>query len=341
MRVLVVDDSITAREIIISILESDSEIQVIGEARNGKEAIELTRRLKPDLITMDIEMPVLDGLEAIKHIMAYNPTPIVVIAASAFSAGDAFIFKSLEYGALDILEKPTPQEWRDFPKLGMKLIKDIKLLAKVPVITHIIGKRKKKEERLKIEVTKTELLKIVAVASSTGGPPALLQTLGKLPHDFSAGILVVQHIADGFIEGLADWLNEKSKIVVKLAEDGEKIRPGVVLIAPSDFHMVVKKGNTIGLNKEPPIKGLRPAADILFYSVAKYYGGKAMGVILTGMGKDGAKGLMAIKEAGGRTIAQDKNSCVIYGMPRTAVESGAADEIVSINLIAEKMKSFL
>lgn len=302
IKVLVVDDSVTAREIIIGIMETDPEIQVIGEAKDGKEAIALTCKLRPDLITMDIKMPKIDGFEAIKHIMAYQPTPIVVIAASAYSMGNAFIFRSLELGALGILEKPAPQSWEDFPKLGAKMTKEIKLLAKVPVITHIMGKRRNKEKALKKSENKRERQKVVAIVSSTGGPTALLQILSNLSQDFPAGVLIVQHIARGFIESLTRWLNEKSRISVKIATDGEKVSSGLALVAPSGFHMVVNGGRKIELNNQPPINGSRPSADALFHSVSEYWGENAIGVILSGMGRDGANGLKAIRSAGGNCL---------------------------------------
>ncbi len=337
IKILVVDDSITAREIIIGILESDPEVKVIGEARNGKEAIELTNRLKPDLITMDIKMPVMNGLEAIKYIMAYSPTPIIVVAQSAFDQGDKFIFDALELGALEVLEKPSPNEWKTFPKIGVKLIKEIKSMAKIPVITHIRGRKKIPESERKVPAGKEHLSKVVAIASSTGGPKALLKVLSKFPQDFPAGVLIVQHITEGFVKGLTGWLNTKCEIDVKIACDGEKVNRGVAYVAPCDSHMVIKKDGRIGLNNEPPVSSLRPAADILFYSVAEYYGKNAVGVILTGMGRDGAKGLKVIKGSGGKTIAQDKKSCLINGMPKAAIKIGAVDKIVPLDLIAEEI----
>ncbi len=339
IKVLVVDDSITAREILIGILGSDSDVQLVGEARNGKEAIEMTKRLKPDLITMDIRMPVMDGFEAIKHIMAYYPTPIIVISQSAFSQGDEYIFKALELGALEILEKPEPNEWRDLPKIGEKMLKDIKFLAEVPVITHMRGKQvKDKEEKKSEKVESTS--KVITIASSTGGPTALLQVLSKLPKDFSAAVLVVQHIAEGFIESLADWLDNKCAISIKLAEEGDVIVPGVVYISPCDVHMEIEEG-IICLSKDPPISSLRPAADKLFASAAKCYMKNTIGVVLTGMGKDGTDGCGTIKKYKGITIAQSEDSCLVYGMPRAAVEKGVIDKVVPLNLIAKKLKEMV
>ncbi|MFC2061283.1 chemotaxis-specific protein-glutamate methyltransferase CheB [Elusimicrobiota bacterium] len=342
IRVLVADDSITARETIIGILESDPQLKVIGEARNGKEAIELVRRLKPDLITMDIKMPIMNGLDAIQHIMAYQPTPIVVIASSAFSQGNAFIFKALEYGALEILEKPEPHDWESLPGMGKKIIKDIKILANTPVITHVKGKRKVHETEKILKGKEEELLsRVIAIGSSTGGPTALMNVLSKLPEDISAGILIVQHIAEGFIEGLVDWLNDRSKIVVKMAEDGETIKPGVAYVAPSGFHLVMKEPREVSLNRKPPVNGLRPAANMLFYSVAEVCKAEAIGVLLTGMGKDGADGMRAIKEEKGITIAQDKKSCLVYGMPKAAVDLGVVDKVVPLISISDELQEII
>jgi len=342
IRVLIVDDSITARETLIGIIESDSEISVVGEAKNGKEAIELTRRLKPDIITMDIRMPIMDGLEAIQYIMAYYPTPIVVIAASAFSQGNSFIFKSLEYGALEVLEKPCPGDWKDLPNLGSKIIKDLKTLAKIPVVTHIKGKNiRKKTDENGNEPDEKDLVKVVSVASSTGGPKALMELLSGLPENFSGAVLVVQHISDGFMDGLADWLNKKCRLTVKIADNNERITPGAVFLAPTGKHMKVKENDRIALTDEPPVCGLKPAADLLFKSAAQHYGRDVIGVILTGMGKDGSEGLKAIKKAGGRLIAQDEESSLVYGMPKAAVETGCVDEVLSIDRIALRLKELV
>ena len=336
IRIIVVEDSITAREIIIGILESDPDISVIGEARNGKEAIELTRRLKPDLITMDIKMPVMNGLEAIKHIMAYYPTPIVVLCSSAFRQGESYVFKALDHGALDIMEKPDPQAWREFPEMGKKLISDIKSLAKVPVITHLKGK-KRANVNGRISAEKEQSLaadKLVVIAASTGGPTALLEVIKRLPKDLPASVMIVQHIAEGFIEGLVEWLDAKSKIKVRLAINGEQIRNGIAYVAPSDVHMIVGSDKSIRLSGEPPVSGLRPAANHLFFSAIEFFNNRIIGIILTGMGKDGVDGLKAIRDAGGVTIAQDKKSSLVYGMPRVASESGAAEHIVDLEKIA-------
>ncbi|MFH1416169.1 MAG: chemotaxis-specific protein-glutamate methyltransferase CheB [Elusimicrobiota bacterium] len=342
LRVLVVDDSITAREIISSILESDPMVKVVGEARNGREAIELTRRLKPDLITMDIKMPVMDGIEATKYIMAYIPTPIVIISQSAFNEGNAYVFQALEHGALEILEKPDPNEWKDIPKIGEKLIKDIKTLSKVPVITHIGGKKLlKKRKTSKSDTPEAPPLKVVAVASSTGGPTALLSMLSKIPLETRSSILIVQHIAEGFVEGLSEWLDSKCKIKVKLAQNGEKIEQGTAYIAPCSIHMVVTKDNTISFTDDPPVNSLKPAADLLFYSVAEQYGEYSIGVVLTGMGKDGAEGSAEIKRAGGSVLVQDESSCLVYGMPKATVEMGVVDMISPLSSIGDNLMKLI
>ncbi len=336
IRVLVVDDSAVAREMISRILNRSLDIEVVGYAENGKEAIRKTGILKPDIITMDIRMPTMDGYKATEQIMAYYPTSILILAASLDELGLNSVFKALKTGALDVIEKPSLEEdWSDLESFNRELVNKVKLLSKITVISHPKGRLRQGYEIHK--VISSRGFCIVAIGSSTGGPGALSKILSRFERDFSAGIVIAQHLSDSFIKGLARWLDSESRISVKEAKDGEAVHPGVALISPASYHMQVGNGGKIKLIDSSKIQGVKPSADILLSSVAEVYGPKAIGVILTGMGSDGAKGLKKVREKGGVTIAQDESSCVVFGMPKEAIEVGAVDRIVPLDSIGEEI----
>ena len=336
VQVLVVDDSAVARGIISNFLNNDPDIDVIGTAKDGKEAIDSAAQLKPDLITMDINMPVMDGLAATEHIMAHQPTPILVVSSLVKSEVD-LAFRAMSLGALDAMEKPSFDQFS--AKDAGELVRKVKLLSQVPVVTHLEGKRRNRLAKSAPSKGYTSAaaskFQVVAIGSSTGGPKALHKVLSQLPVDFPSGILVVQHISAGFTSGLVSWLDRTSQVSVKEAEEGDKIQPGVVFIAPHDFHMMVVSGGRIRLNKALPIKGHRPSANVLFSSVAKVYNKNSIGVVLTGMGEDGATGLVEMRKSGSKTIVQDEESSVIFGMPKVAIEMGAAEEVLPIDKIGK------
>ncbi|HIB99833.1 TPA: chemotaxis response regulator protein-glutamate methylesterase [Candidatus Poribacteria bacterium] len=337
IQVLVVDDSAVARGIISKFLNSDPDIDVVGTAKDGREAIDVATQLKPDLITMDINMPVMDGLATTEHIMAYQPTPILVVSSLVKSEVD-LAFRAMSLGALDAMEKPGFDQFS--AKDAGELVRKVKLLSQVPVVTHLEGKRRTRSTEPStaqdyVSSSVKAEFQVVAIGSSTGGPKALYKVLSELPADFPCGIAVVQHISEGFTSGLVEWLDRTSNVKVKEAEESDKIQPGVVLIAPHDFHMMIVSGGRIRLNKALPIKGHRPSATILFSSVAKVYNANSIGVILTGMGEDGATGLAEMRENGSKTIAQDEATSVIFGMPKVAIEMGAAEEILPIDEIGQ------
>lgn len=337
IRALVVDDSPVMCKAIIDILNSDSQIIVAGVAHNGKEAVELVPKLKPCIITMDIHMPVMDGLEATKQIMAYNPTPILVMSTSVFETGTNKAFKALSYGALDVVEKGKIDIIGD-KKCGRELIERIKFLSKIKVIHHPLARLERKPEGKKEAVVKVfqkeALDRIVAIVASTGGPLALLEILKSLPREIPCGIVIVQHITEEFVKGLADWLNNECEIEVKIAKNLEEIRHGVAYIAPSNFQMRAREDNKIRLTDEPPYNGHWPSGDVLLESVADIYKERAIGVILTGMGNDGARGIRAIKQMRGKTIAQDEKTSVIFSMPNSAIELGAIDTVLPLENVA-------
>lgn len=339
IRVVIVDDSLIARELIKKILETDTQVKVVGEAKNGKEAIEMVAALRPNIVTLDLRMPVMDGFEAIEQIMAFNPTPILVITATSFEKKQEIIFEALTLGALDIVAKPSPEMWADFPRVAAELIKKVKMLSSIPVITHLKG-RNRGLGRIYIS-KKVEAFKVIAIGASTGGPRAILRILNRLPEDFPAGIVIVQHIAPGFIKEMVKWLDKNCKISVKLAKEGEKIVPGQALVAPNDLHLFVKEKRRIELAKTLPVGGHRPSVNVLFSSVASVYKSNAIGVILTGMGKDGVEGMKDIRDMGGQTIAQDEESCVVFGMPKVTIERVGVDKIVPLEVIAEEIIKML
>jgi two-component system chemotaxis response regulator CheB len=337
IRVLVVDDSPLMCKILTNIMNCDPQILVAAVANNGKEAVELVPRLKPDIITMDIDMPVMDGFEATKQIMSDHPTPILIVSSTVFKTGMEKVFKAISHGALDVIDKSELELVGD-KKSGEALIAKIKFLNGVRVIHPPLT-------RLAVERSVADLKaprkkasdKIVAIVASTGGPQALLEILKTLPEDFPCGIVIVQHITNGFLAGLVGWLAKECKIKVKIGEDSEEIKPGVAYIAPDNFQMRVEEGGKIRLSHEPAFGGHRPSGDVLLESVARAYGKGGVAAILTGMGRDGAMGMKAVKQLHGKTIAQDEKSCVVFGMPHAAIEMNVIDKVLPLERIAEEI----
>ena len=327
VRVLVVEDSPTARELLISILSSDPEMEVVGAARDGVEAVAMTRKLRPDIVTMDIRMPRMDGFEATKEIMIASPTPIVIVTASVMVHDVETSMHALRAGALAVLEKPAGPAAPDFEESARNLIANVKAMSQVKVVRH--WRPRKEAEPRKQEATARA--KVVAIATSTGGPAALNRLLAELPGDFPLPILVVQHITRGFIGGLADWLNKSARLHVKVAEQGETLSPHVVYLAPDNFHLGVTGSGIVALSNEPPRDGFRPSGSSLFESAARAYGSSVLALILTGMGDDGVEGLRTVRRAGGHIIAQDEGSSVIFGMPGAAIASGLADVVLALD----------
>ncbi|HEX9053184.1 MAG TPA: chemotaxis-specific protein-glutamate methyltransferase CheB [Anaeromyxobacter sp.] len=323
IRVLVADDSELFRELLVRVIVVDPGFDVVAVAADGNAAAALARSVKPDVITMDLNMPDADGFSGIARIMAESPTPILVLTANP---EEAVGFRALSLGALDILEKP--QATTDLEEYGQLLRSRLRLLAGVKVIRHLRGLRERSAAPPRA-ATRPEL---VVIGASLGGPRALATLLRGLPAGFPVPIAVVQHIADGFTEGLASWLGTESRLVVLEAADGAPLRPGRVLVAPSGRHLLVGVG-VARLSDAPPVDTFKPSVTPLFLSAARAYGARACGVLLTGMGRDGAEGLRKIKEAGGPTIAQDEATSAVFGMPRAAIELGAVDRVLPIDEI--------
>jgi two-component system chemotaxis response regulator CheB len=337
IRVLVVDDSPLMCKILTNIMNCDPQILVAGVAINGKEAVELVPCLKPDIITMDIDMPVMDGFEATKQIMTYHPTPILILSSKVFKAGKEKVFKAISHGALDVIDK-SELELAGDKKSGEALIAKIKYLNGARVMHRPIAKLRNERSVVDLKAPKKKISdKIVAIVASTGGPQALGEILKRLPENLPCGIVIVQHITNGFLTGLVDWLSKECKVTVKIGEHLEEIRPGVAYIAPDNFQMRVEDGGRINLSNEPPYGGHKPSGDVLLESVAKSYGNGVVGAILTGMGRDGAMGMKAIKQLEGKTIAQNEESCAVFGMPNAAIEMNVIDTVLPLEKIAEEI----
>jgi two-component system chemotaxis response regulator CheB len=337
IRVLVVDDSPVARELITRVLALHPGIEVVGTARDGREAVKASFRLRPSLITMDIYMPEMDGLAAIQEIMATAPRPILVVTSDKNSK---LAYRALHCGALDVMEKPrlveepSREAYADF-------LDRVRLLAGVRVITHVRGRRQVWSDAFPPMPEAPRAPAVVGIGASTGGPSVLARILADLDRELPAGLLVVQHLSEGFTQGLVQWLDECSRLKVKEAMNGDLIEPHVVYVAPSDHHAEVAPGGRILLSQKPLVNGHRPSADVLFSSMARACPNRSMGVLLTGMGADGAAGLKELRDAGGRTIAQDEETSLIFGMPKVAIELGAAEHVVPAPAMAEMIRRLL
>jgi len=351
IRVLVVDDSAFMRKIITDILAGSPEIEVIGKARNGQEAIEKVTELRPDVVTMDIEMPGLDGLHALGYIMSECPTPVIMLSGAESKQADVTM-TAFQYGAVDFILKPSGNISLDMAKIKEEIVKKVKAASSVQV--HKLGfiEEEKKSEVIKVKSLKEKnesakksiFHKIIVIGSSTGGPRALQQVIPLLPSNLHAPVLVVQHMPAGFTKSLAERLNSQSMIKVIEASEGDILESGTVYIAPGDYHMTIKQKkingdikDVIALTKGEKVQGVRPSVDVLLNSVTPIFGQNSLGVILTGMGSDGTDGIKKLKLAGGRVIAEDESTCVVYGMPRSVIEQKLADFILPIGRIAESI----
>jgi two-component system chemotaxis response regulator CheB len=340
IRVLVVDDSSTARALIVGMLESDPRVTVVGEAASGAEAVEAAIRLRPSLITMDIHMPGMDGLEATRQIMTQAPTPIVIVSSAANSTEVDLSLDATAAGALTVVGKMEGPDAPDFDERREEFVGLLKALAQVKVVRRWNRRVTPSDPVPAVRFTPdVRPARVVAIAASTGGPAVLQRIFSALPGDFPLPILVVQHIAHGFVRGLADWLGGSTKLRVRVARDGETLRPGHVYIAPDKRHLGVADFDRMRLDAGPPVNGFRPAGTFLFQSVAKAFGPATAAVILTGMGTDGLEGLRAVRRAGGQIIAQEETSCVVYGMPQAAVRAGIVDAVLPPQRITEYLNA--
>jgi two-component system, chemotaxis family, protein-glutamate methylesterase/glutaminase len=343
VKVLVVDDSALMRKLIPTILERDPSIEVVGTAMDGAFALKKIEELHPDVITLDLEMPRMDGLEALRLIMRRAPMPIVVFSTHS-QEGAYSTFKALALGAIDFVAKPKSAAAGQLDSVAMQLIEKIKVAKRAStrkIAAHVeleISKPPKKTSRATMPPNR-----IVAVGVSTGGPIALQFVLSQIPAEFSGSMVVVQHMPEGFTEMFAKRLDECSALDVQEARSGDLLLAGRVLICPGNRHIMVRRmprGDMIVLSDAPPVNGHRPSADVLFHSVAQEFGPTSVGVIMTGMGEDGAEGLGAIKAAGGMTVAQSEDTCVVSGMPRAAILKGFAKKVVPLDGLGSLLVSY-
>lgn len=333
IRVLVVDDSPTIRALLTQLLESDAGIRVVGSAADGEAAVQQALALRPNLITMDIRMPRMDGFEATRRIMEVQPTPIIVVSASVEAPDLRITFNAMSAGALDVIEKPSGGSPDDLVSLRDKLVRTVKLMAEVKVVRR---RPARLTGALELPASGRSFVSpaVVVIGASTGGPAALNTVLRQLPADFRLPVVVVQHMAAGFTQGLVDWLRLDSRLPVRVARHGQHLANGEVYFAEEGQHLVFLERGVLGRDSSPPVSHVRPSATVLFRSAAATYGAEALGVLLTGMGDDGAQGLLAIRDKGGLTLAQDAATSVVYGMPRVAAELGAARYVLALEKIA-------
>lgn len=323
IRVLIVDDSVLMREAIKSILESNELFEIVGLAINGREAVDKAALLKPDVITMDLKMPLLSGLEAIEEIMETNPIPIIVVS----SMDREVIIKTLALGAMDFVAVT-----QEIDKLSDELVEKVKIAARVRPL-----RRMKLEKAEVIKTTNKNCgRKIIGIGVSTGGPQALQEILSRLPGNFCAGIVIVQHMSPGFIEGLAEWLSNCSQLKVQVARAGDLVKKSTVFLAPDNYNLSVDEEGRIILSEDVKKTMLHvPAIDVMLKSLAESFRADAVGLLLTGMGSDGVAGMQAIKKSGGLTIAQDEKSSVIFGMNKAAIDTGCIQRVENLSNIAQ------
>ena len=344
IKVLVVDDSIVVRDFLAHILSSDPALSVVGTANNGEEAFAAVKLKKPDVITMDIRMPKMNGLEATRIIMEQHPTPIVIVSGS-LGTEEAASFRAIEAGALAVLARPAGIGHADHEAAVKELVKTVKLMSEVKVVRRWPRARQTEAQWATASPVETSpslspsSKKLVAIGASTGGPVALQRILSGLPKKYSLPVLIVQHIAAGFVQGFAQWLSQSSDFPVRVATHGELLLPGQAYVAPDGFHMVLQMDYRLGLDASAPENGLRPSVSALFRSVAHVLKQEAVGVLLTGMGRDGADELKLMREKGALTIVQDEETSVIHGMPGEAIKLDAAMHVLPPERIAAMLAS--
>lgn len=340
IRVMVAEDSAVTREYLDHLLSQDPALQVIGTVQNGLEAVEQAQRLRPDVILMDVHMPLMNGYEATRQIMERFPIPIVMVSSNMNQDQVAMTFEALKAGALTVLDKPYGLGHPDRDKTASQLQETVRLMAGVKVIRRW-PKRDRSAPSPTLPAKAGSNIQLIAIGASTGGPTVIVEILGSLPLNFPVPILVVQHIATGFTPGLVKWVGQSTSLQVKLAESCETAQPGTVYLAPHGTQMGITKDRQIHLTKEPTENHFCPSVSYLFESVAKAFGQFAMGILLTGMGQDGAGGLLQLSKAGGVTIAQDEETSVIFGMPGEAIRLGAAQYVLSPRQIAELLRGLV
>lgn len=341
---LVVDDSALMRKMVGDIVQEAEGLELAGQAKNGLEALEQAERLRPDVITLDLEMPKMDGLQALARLMAERPIPVVILSAHAKEGAEPTLL-ALELGAVDFVTKPSGSISLDIDRVRDQLVERIRVAAAVD-LSRLRGRKPQKPRpsaaaarsarQSSVRGRADEQARVVAIGSSTGGTRALAEIMPRLPRDLEAAYLLVQHMPQGFTKSLAERLNARSQVSVKEAEEGDVLSVGRALLAPAGWHLkLAPSGDRVELSKDPPRHGVRPSVDVMMESLAQHCPNPMVAVILTGMGHDGARGLQGIKRKGGWTLAEDRSTCVVWGMPRAAVETGAVDEVLPLEEIPD------
>lgn len=345
IRVVLAEDSDTCRALLTAVLESDSQLRIVGQAHDGEAALTLTEQLRPDVVVMDAYMPVMDGFAATRNIMLRCPTPIVIVSASMNVAHVAASMRALAAGALTLLPKPASPSAPGFEELAQQFVRTVRAMADVKVV-----------RRFHHEAPRTPVVpampsispamprvdgrskpRVIGIGASTGGPAALQRVLSDMPSEVPVPIVVVQHIARGFVEGLAGWLDAVTPHKVRVAAHGEQIRPGCVYLAPDDHQLWITRRGTVDLSRRVAVGGFLPSVNVLFTSLGESYGASALGVIMTGMGQDGIDGLRGLRAAGALVLAQDEETSVVFGMPAAAIAAGVVDAVLPLPMIGPRL----
>lgn len=345
LRILIIEDSSVVAMLLRAIFEKEPGMQVVGHARDGREGVRMAHDLKPDVITMDIRMPAMDGFEATRMIMADNPIPIVVISSSVDDEELRITFRAIEEGALAVMEKPRGFTHPDFEAIRRNLVDTVRAMAGVRMFRRYKPVRPEDVNIYETAIQqRTNAYELLAIGASTGGPQVLHNIFSLLPVGFPVPIVAAQHISKGFVGGLVAWLAGNTLLNVKLAEQGETLNAGTVYFAPDDCHLLVTRGASgleASLNQDVEVNGFRPSASLLFKSVAQTCKNRAVGLLLTGMGRDGADGLLTLRRAGSHTVVQDEESAVVYGMPGAAIALDAVDQVVALDRIPAYLSSIV
>lgn len=342
VRVMIVEDSLVVRRLLTHIIARDPRLLLVGAVESAEEAMRSLPRLRPDVVSMDIRLPGMDGLEATRRIMEENPTPIVVIADAVEDASLRISMNALRAGALSVVEKPVGLSSRHYEAIAEEICTQLFIMSQVPVIRRrAIGRAAEPPFPAFPEPAPSMTVPVrpavVAMAASTGGPPALARVIGALPARFPAPILLVQHMGAPFMEGFAGWLDGLVPLKVEIGRDGVTPLPGHVYVAPGDRHLLLSQAGPLQVSAGPPVGGQRPSANLLFQSVAQAAGARGLGILLTGMGEDGARGLTELRRQGGFTITEHESSAVVYGMPAAAVRLGGSSASLPLHLIAPRL----
>jgi two-component system, chemotaxis family, protein-glutamate methylesterase/glutaminase len=346
IRVVLAEDSDTCRALLTAVLESDSQMRIVGQAHDGEAALSLTEKLRPDVVVMDAYMPVMDGFSATRNIMLRCPTPIVIVSASMNVAHVATSMRALAAGALTLLPKPVSPAVEGFDELAQQFVRTVRAMADVKVVRRFnhngeshanISPLSPAPASVSASVDKRSRPRVVGIGASTGGPAALQRVLSDIPEVLPVPIVIVQHIARGFVDGLAGWLDAVTSHKVRVAVHGELLQPGTVYLAPDDHQLAVTRRGTVDLSRRAAVGGFIPSVSVLFSSLGESYGASALGVIMTGMGQDGTDGLRQLRAAGALVLAQDEETSVVFGMPAAAIAAGLVDAVLPLPMIGPRL----